>query len=70
VESRRQDDQGHRKVTGQQNPDGKDRQEDHASQGKTQLINVSRQKGFFSFCRNNKTKKTQTNRQTNKQTNK
>ena len=39
-----QDDQGHRQVAGQQNPDRKDCQEDHASQEDTQLVNGSWQK--------------------------
>ena len=38
VESRRQDDQGHRQVTGQQNLARKDRQEVHASQEKARIV--------------------------------
>ena len=39
VEIRYQDDQGHRQVTGEQDHDGKGRQENHASQETFQIVN-------------------------------
>ena len=47
VESRRQDDQGHRQVTGEQISGRKDGQEDHASQEKAEIVNANCQACFF-----------------------
>ena len=49
MESRRQDDQGHRQVTGQQNLARKDCQEDHASQEKAQSVKRFLAKRVFPF---------------------